>query len=323
MLSIIVPVYNVEQFLSPCLDSLLDQGMGEDQYEIVIVNDGSTDASPDICKEYAAQHRHIHYYSQQNQGLSVARNLGMKYAAGKYIQFVDSDDFIALRIMPKVIERAEEYHAELTFYQGIFYPQTKRKLNVHPQELYRIYKGEELLFSSMTIGAIWGNLFLASHLRKTGILFYPGIFHQDVEFNYRLYPKANRVVFTDLDVYRYRYNENSTTYSRVPATAEKRVTDSLIIARNIGRYAETEPISDALKTLYRKKSASIVMGILNTLVRDKSSYNPGFAHRCIAQAEYLGVYPVKGQTMSWKSNLAKPLLNNKRIFLYAVGKLAK
>ena len=93
-ISVIVPVYNVEKFLSTCLESILDQGLSEQEYEIILINDGSIDGSLAICNLYAKAHSNIHVYSQENQGVSLARNLGMSKARGEWVMFLDSDDYL-------------------------------------------------------------------------------------------------------------------------------------------------------------------------------------------------------------------------------------
>ena len=93
-LSIIVPVYNVEKYLERCINSLINQDLCRNEYEIIIVNDGSTDYSGDIAKAIQSKVENIHLYEQVNGGLSAARNTGLKYACGKYVIFVDSDDYL-------------------------------------------------------------------------------------------------------------------------------------------------------------------------------------------------------------------------------------
>ena len=101
VLSIIVPIYNVEPYLKECLDSILEQDL--DHYEVLLINDGSTDDSGAIAREYTEKHpAHFHYYEQKNQGVSCARNKGIAQATGTYVIFVDPDDAIknnSLRIM--------------------------------------------------------------------------------------------------------------------------------------------------------------------------------------------------------------------------------
>ena len=96
-ISIIVPVYNVEKYLSECLDSIINQSYKN--IEIILINDGSTDSSLEICQKYQKNDKRIKLISQANKGLSISRNNGMKIATGKYIMFVDSDDIIHSRMI--------------------------------------------------------------------------------------------------------------------------------------------------------------------------------------------------------------------------------
>ncbi len=93
-ISVIVPVYNAEKYLHTCLDSLLNQGLSVNDYEIILVNDGSTDGSLAICSNYQNRYSNIFVITQENQGVSVSRNTGIRFAKGEWIMFVDSDDFI-------------------------------------------------------------------------------------------------------------------------------------------------------------------------------------------------------------------------------------
>ncbi|HEM5303194.1 TPA: glycosyltransferase family 2 protein, partial [Streptococcus suis] len=93
LLSVIIPVYQVEKYLKRCIDSVLAQKFID--YEIILVDDGSTDSSPAICDAYSAEYPHISVIHKENGGLSDARNVGIKHAAGEYIFFLDSDDWIS------------------------------------------------------------------------------------------------------------------------------------------------------------------------------------------------------------------------------------
>lgn len=93
-ISFIVPVYNVEDYLEQCIESLLHQNIPESQYEIILVDDGSVDLSGKICEQYSMGYENIKCFHKENGGLSDARNYGLERAEGKYILFVDSDDYI-------------------------------------------------------------------------------------------------------------------------------------------------------------------------------------------------------------------------------------
>lgn len=112
LVSIIIPVYNVQEYLRKCLDSVINQTYKN--LEIIIVNDGSTDNSFSICKEYAKKDPRIILLSQENRGLSNARNTGIKKISGNYIYFVDSDDWLRLDAIEESIALAIEYDADLS-----------------------------------------------------------------------------------------------------------------------------------------------------------------------------------------------------------------
>lgn len=109
--SVIVPVYNVEEYLQQCLDSILSQDYSD--YEIILVNDGSTDRSSFICEENAKKYGNIHYYSKQNEGLSGTRNFGIEHSQGDYCVFVDSDDWIKEGSLKKIAETINDTNPDV------------------------------------------------------------------------------------------------------------------------------------------------------------------------------------------------------------------
>ena len=102
-LSIIVPVYNVEKYIRLCMESIFKQGLDENDYEVIIVNDGTPDKSMEMITDIIVAHQNIHVINQENQGLSVARNNGIAAAKGEYIQFLDSDDLLIDNSLPYLI----------------------------------------------------------------------------------------------------------------------------------------------------------------------------------------------------------------------------
>ena len=95
ILSIIIPIYNVEQFIAQCIESIYSQHFPLERFEVIAVNDGTPDHSMDIVKRFAAKYSNLQIINQENKGLSVARNTGMQYAKGDYVWFIDSDDWLS------------------------------------------------------------------------------------------------------------------------------------------------------------------------------------------------------------------------------------
>lgn len=102
-LSIVVPLYNTEKYIARCLDSLLDQDIPPDQFEIIVINDGTPDEGRSVVEGYVEKHPQIRLFDQPNSGLYIARNRGISLARGKYIYFIDSDDFIAPKALGPIV----------------------------------------------------------------------------------------------------------------------------------------------------------------------------------------------------------------------------
>ena len=111
-ISIIIPVHNAEMFLHECLNSLISQTFKD--FEIICINDGSTDSSPKILEEYAKKDSRFKVYNQENQGAGAARNKGVEFAQGKYIQFLDSDDYFAPTMLEEMFNKAQEFDTDIT-----------------------------------------------------------------------------------------------------------------------------------------------------------------------------------------------------------------
>lgn len=115
--SIIIPVYNVERYVKKCINSVLSQSYTD--YEIILVDDGSTDASGEICDRFAEQYRQISVIHQSNMGLGGARNTGIAASKGDYLLFIDSDDTVNLRLVEKCIEKAEKYGCDIVLFDAV------------------------------------------------------------------------------------------------------------------------------------------------------------------------------------------------------------
>ena len=113
MISIIVPVYNKENYLKRCIESILQQDYSD--FELILVDDGSTDNSSDICKRYSNVDSRIHYFSQKNGGVSSARNFGLANSHGDYIAFVDPDDYIHPELMSSLMNCLKEEDADISY----------------------------------------------------------------------------------------------------------------------------------------------------------------------------------------------------------------
>ena len=207
-ISVIVPVYNVERYLAECLDSIVAQT--HESFEVVVVDDGSTDSSSAIIEHFAAEHPVIiRSLSKPNGGLSDARNYGIDHSSGEYLAFVDADDLIAPNMLASLHERALATGAELVLCgmenftdgedSGIHYPEPDMSVFGHslaeePRLLYRVD------------ASACDKLCARGLFERSGIRFPVGLKFEDVPTTYRLLPHANRVEKIDEPYYRYRHS---------------------------------------------------------------------------------------------------------------------
>lgn len=232
VLSIIVPIYNVEHYLARCIDSLLNQDIVKDDYEIILVDDGSTDSCGSICDDFANREENIKVIHQSNQGLSAARNAGLFASSGEYIQFVDSDDFIqanVLKLLLAVIKKGNLDILRFNYenvdeYDKIIYPNKNPKLFADYSSI--ITNGKDFLINHLGF-ACYACQFI---VRRDLMVQYPftlGIHFEDTEWAARILPSAHRVSSTDQIVYFYRIRRDSITKSSRIDKIRKNIEDQI------------------------------------------------------------------------------------------------
>lgn len=191
MVSIIIPIYKSEKYLRRCLDSILCQTYKE--YEIILIIDGSPDNSIDICKEYSAKYQNIRYYEKENGGVSSARNMGLKYAKGEYITFIDSDDFVSDNYLSHLCTT----EADLSICGFIDMPIRKENTISQSDILYTKDKIGTLLskkINSMHFKSVWGKLFKTDIIKKFNLSFDANIyFGEDSTFMLQYLQHCNSI----------------------------------------------------------------------------------------------------------------------------------
>lgn len=208
-LSIIIPVYNVEKYIRACVESILSQGLDEECFEVIIVNDGTKDKSMEMIADIISLHDNIIVLNQENQGLSVARNNGIAAAKGEYVFMPDSDDLLIENSLATLLKIAINTKVDMVVadflimndekidnFQGIIQDDIKVKEKT----------GEQLTLEDLNPNQcyVWRTLFRKDFLLVNHITFVPGVFFQDVPFTHECYIKANRCIRTNriLNIYR-------------------------------------------------------------------------------------------------------------------------
>lgn len=215
ILSIVIPVYNVEKYLENCLNSIIDgidSNANGNSIEVIIVNDGSQDSSERICLDYVNKYEYIRYIYQKNKGLSGARNTGIKLALGKYILFVDSDDRINGKMLNNLIETSV-MDCDVFFLNAVkWYPDDNNKL----MEFGEYYIRDEIVnkpcyevLRSLTKfrkfpGSAWNKMVKRNFILKYNLLFEEGIYSEDLEWSIRLFNSAKSYGYLEGIFYYYR-----------------------------------------------------------------------------------------------------------------------
>jgi glycosyltransferase involved in cell wall biosynthesis len=211
LVSIIVPIYNVEKYLHRCVHSILKQTYRN--IEIILVDDGSPDRCGEMCDEYASLDKRVKVIHKENGGLSDARNMGINISRGCYISFIDSDDWIHEKYIEILVDILEKGNADISvcgFLKTSVEDFTRAPLNEHIFEFTNIEALEQLYgeFSTQLVVA-WGKLLKKSLLQN--IRFPIGRLHEDVFTTYKIIYEAKKVVFTTNQLLYYWQREESIT----------------------------------------------------------------------------------------------------------------
>ena len=269
-LSIIVPVYNVEAFLSKCVDSLLAQDLPADEYEVIIVDDGSTDGSGALADALAAEHGNIRVIHQRNRGLSGARNAGIPAASGDYVLFVDSDDFLCPNVLGTLVGLMESKELDILRFNyqnvnmdgAVFEPNKYVKPFVDYSDV--VCDGETFLNERLGFACYaWQFLVKASILRQEGNGFKEGIYFEDVEWTPRILLQARRAASTDTLVYNYLFRTGSIARNKDAEKKRKAIRDKMTILEG---FAALKPqVKD--DRWFRGMSSQIALSIFDIVGR--------------------------------------------------------
>ncbi len=211
-LSIIVPVYNVERFLDKCLDSLIHQTLTNNRYEIIIVNDGSTDHSQEIIDCYDKEYTNIRAFKKVNGGLSDARNYGIQKAKGDYIAFVDSDDYVNVNMYEQLLKKTMEYPFDMIVCDFIEVYDDKKVICTSRLK-NDILSINELKSAMLDIyPSAWNKIYKRSLFDH--IQFKKGVWFEDVECLYRMFPYLHHIGVVHEPLYYYVQRHNSISKSK-------------------------------------------------------------------------------------------------------------
>ena len=355
LLSVIIPAYNAQKYIEACLDSVFaslaqweiaDEGkprrLSEADYEVLVVDDGSTDRTPLILMQYAERHPNMRLFTQANQGQSVARNLAIEEAKGDYIYMVDADDEMMtqglslrpLRLSPRPLCRGGASSAENSAGDGscnagregydiiavqVMYQQedgTRRPWS-HQMERWPFDQvfdtGAEFVRHHNIEGLVYGYLFRRQlFVNHPELRFTPGIYHQDEELIFKIFTLAGPTVYRRGYTYLYYERTGSSLNTHTEARRRKLMDDYLVILQRLVRWRDERGLSDVM----HYKLSYLAMDLLRMLIRRQ--YDAAYATEVLSELRRLGLYPLP-YLSEWKYLAMKALTCTPRLIKWWIG----
>ena len=269
LLSLVIPVYNVAPYLRTCLDSLLAQTRPID--EIIVVDDGSTDDCPAILAEYAERLPQMRVIRQENGGLSAARNTGMKHARGRYLAFLDSDDFVAPQMYEHLLAMAQADDLDIALCNAFAHFEGRETDQLIYADIAPtgVIPGSEWLRQRLQqdrlMHMVWMHLYRRDFLLRHGFSFIPRLVHEDVIWTTQLLLKADRVRYDPAALIFYRILVRHFTPERNRSRLEGIIASSIVNAKTLAELAETSATDPVLKKLLRWQSVDGAFSIFHKI----------------------------------------------------------
>lgn len=265
MISIIIPVYNVEKYLLKCLESIANQNFKD--FETILIDDGSTDNSPEICKNFCQNDGRFKYFRQENSGVSTARNYGLQKASKKWIAFIDSDDYVGKDYLQLLISAGEK--GELVVGGYIQENMHERKEFSIPKSgiIDRFEANKYLVNEAGFYSFLWNKLFLREVIQNSAITFNPNLFYgEDLVFIFEYLKKIDYVQMIPMTNYIYCRHDSSIGGKLTKEKIQRKLTyiDALIyVVSNLEDFEK-----ETKKTIMRKIGLNSVIYRANLIQFD-------------------------------------------------------
>ncbi len=298
LLSIVVPVYNIEKHVGNCLASTLEQNISLEDYEIIIVDDGSTDGSPRIIADFAEGNKNIIVITKKNGGLGSARKSGLEKAQGTYIYFLDGDDYLAHNSLDQVLSFCAEQNLDIAGF-GV---KRTTELNMvqtdstGPIKLTKVLDGIEFIAHINEYRVeVWWYLIKREFLLETGLKFEDKRFVNDSYFTPMLFVKAKRTAFFPMDIYRYVERGDSITKKKSNSHYKKHIADSIYAIEKMQHIIQELELKENpnLKTVQKIRIKQESYTLFSLIRFAKSDINLTKLEPMLTKLKGLNSYPVK------------------------------
>ena len=283
ILSIIIPVYNVEAYIKRCLDSVVN--LTNLNFEVIVVNDGTEDNSMDIVKEYAQGHNNIFIINQNNQGLGEARNVGLRNAKGKYVYFLDSDDYLNPNEFHSLFCDGCRLSSDVIIGDFSF---VKNGIKVNDSnfsiktENYLLQGGEDFFLTNYRIinTPVWRSIYKRDYLLKNNFFFSEGRYHEDVNWTPKVLISAHNVYYSPISFYNYVIRDGSIVNS---TKSQKKISDLIFVYNDLMQYSTSQSIAVQKEISYNCVSCLLIISgqyKINTQSQNWKDIKSVFNIRC-------------------------------------------
>ncbi len=317
-LSFIIPAYNISRYINRCIESIVCQNMPEGSYEIIVIDDGSTDDTPKTVDALSLRYPLLHAVHQPNQGLSAARNSGIEHARGKYVWFVDGDDYLPDDTMEHFRPYFEVDPPDIILF-AMCRVGENRPVATCPEPCLlqprRTYSGWEALQTGFIPASACNSLYRLEFLRSYDLRFNPEAYREDVEFTGRVLCLASSCVYLDIVGYYYYRREGSITRNNSVANRLRLLEAEITIADSFTRFARKYGEERRGLTPYMSfRTNMILFNLLLSAYRDREIPLDKVAS-LLSKSRERGLYPMKCPQRKLKYYLAIAFLNVEPLYL--------
>lgn len=259
LFTIIVPVYNVEKYINRCIDSILAQTINE--WELILVDDGSLDNSGKICDEYAEKDTRIKVFHKQNGGVSSARNLGIQEAEGEFVLFVDADDYLEKYALSVLKDATTGQNPDMVIYNTREVLNNGKQIEYHyPLLKNKVYNKQEIeqqlipfaCQSPSFVNPPWNKAYRLTIIRDNNLCFQKRVMGEDWLFNVNYIQKINSAIFIDKPLYNYMRNDESASSKYIPEHFQLWCENWKVKMCLIDKYHLTVDINKMKRDFYHK-----------------------------------------------------------------------
>ena len=320
LISIILPVYNAELSIKTTIKSILKQT--HTNFELIIINDGSTDNSHQLIQEYQKTEKRIKYFSIPNNGVSNARNYGLKHATGTYVTFIDSDDTYEENYLQILLKSIKKYNADLASCAYKTVHKNPKIVSISADLInYSLKEYIEILQPNLLINQLWNKIYKLNIIKKNTIFFDTDIdLAEDYKFNLEYFSQIKSQVYINIPLYNYRINDNGLGFKYRKDSSKIKL-----------------QLLEMLENLYNKKKYSLnyiyknyiiqYFAWLSNIVDKRSSLSQKEKLEQLAkimndESYYLKIEEIKRNSNRKTRVICKILLIKNKYFLYFLGVLA-